>query len=65
MMRMRRQEGWKTMWLQYMYLRIELKEIPLYKNKVVITRYIIVFIHHGQRRTMAPSTNLLTKGGSY
>ena len=49
-----------------MYLRIEQKEIPLHKDKVVITGYIIVFIHDGQRRTMAaPPSNLLTKGGSY
>ena len=45
--------------IQYMYLCIELKEIPLYKNKIVITGYIIVFIHDGQRRTIAPSSNLL------
>ena len=51
--------------MQYMYLLIELNEIQLYKNKVVITVYIIRFIHAGQRRTMAPPSNLLNKGGSY
>ena len=30
--RRRKKEGWETMQIQYMYFRIELKEIVLYKN---------------------------------
>ena len=44
-----------------MYLRIELS---LYKNKVIITGYIIRFVHDGQGRNMTPPSNLLTIGGS-
>ena len=35
--RRRRKERTDTTWIQYMYLRSELKEIALPKNKVIIT----------------------------